>query len=98
VLVFERNNAGSKKLSQVLSEQTSVSSAFLNAMCLLKYVLNYGQHFSFFDSDFPTSGLTVTGLAKVYYIYTHTVYRERERERDQVCKGKELGVRIVILQ
>jgi hypothetical protein len=31
---FERNNAGLKKLSQVLSEQTSDSSAFLNAMCL----------------------------------------------------------------
>jgi hypothetical protein len=34
VLVFERNNAGWKRLSQVLSEQTSDSSAFLNAMSL----------------------------------------------------------------
>jgi hypothetical protein len=34
VLVFERNNAGLKKLSEVMSEQTSDSSAFLNAMCL----------------------------------------------------------------
>jgi hypothetical protein len=33
VLVFERNSAGLKKLSQVLSEQTSDSSAFLNAIC-----------------------------------------------------------------
>jgi hypothetical protein len=40
VLVSERNDAGLKKLSQVLSEQTSDSSAFLNVMCLLKYVLN----------------------------------------------------------
>jgi hypothetical protein len=32
VLVSERNNAGLKRLSQILSEQTSVSSAFLNAM------------------------------------------------------------------
>jgi hypothetical protein len=32
VLVTERNNAGLKKLSQVLSEQTSDSSAFLNPM------------------------------------------------------------------
>jgi cobalamin-dependent methionine synthase I len=32
VLVFERTNAGSKKLSQVLSEETSDSSAFLYAM------------------------------------------------------------------
>jgi hypothetical protein len=31
VLVLERSNAGLKKLSQVLSEQTSDSSAFLNA-------------------------------------------------------------------
>jgi hypothetical protein len=44
VPVFERNNAGLKKL-------TSDSSAFLNAMCLLKYVLNCEQHFSFFDPD-----------------------------------------------
>jgi hypothetical protein len=35
------------ELSQVLSEQTSDSSAFLNAMCL--YVFNCEQHFSFFD-------------------------------------------------
>jgi hypothetical protein len=52
VLVSERNNAGLKKLSLVLSEQTSDSSAFLNAMCLLKEVLNCEQHFfrfSFFD-------------------------------------------------
>jgi hypothetical protein len=41
VPVFEsNNNAGLKKLSQVLPEQTSDSSAFLNATCLLKYVLN----------------------------------------------------------
>jgi hypothetical protein len=36
--VFEDNNAGLKKLSQVLPEQTSDSSAFLNATCPLKYV------------------------------------------------------------
>jgi hypothetical protein len=36
VLIFERNNAGLKKLSQVLTEQTSDSSAFLNVMCLFK--------------------------------------------------------------
>jgi hypothetical protein len=39
VLVFDRNNAGLKELSQVSSEQTSNSSAFLNVTCLLKYVL-----------------------------------------------------------
>jgi hypothetical protein len=31
-LLFERNNAGLMKLSQVLFEQTSDSSAFLNAI------------------------------------------------------------------
>jgi hypothetical protein len=54
VLVSERNNAGLKKLSQVLPEQTSDSSAFLNAVCLLKYVLTCEQRFSLFRS-----GLTV---------------------------------------
>jgi hypothetical protein len=46
VLVFECNNAGLKKLSQVLFEQTSVSSAFLNATRLFKYMLNCEQCFS----------------------------------------------------
>jgi hypothetical protein len=32
-------------------------------MCLLKYVLNCEQHFSYFDLDYPT-----TGLARVYCI------------------------------
>jgi hypothetical protein len=41
-------NAGLKKLSQVVSEQTSDSPAFLNAVCILKYVLRCEQHFSFF--------------------------------------------------
>jgi hypothetical protein len=36
VLVFERNSAGLQKLSQVLSEQTSGSSAFLNVACHFK--------------------------------------------------------------
>jgi hypothetical protein len=40
VLVFGRNDAGLKKLSQVLSEQTGDSSAFLNTTCLLNYILN----------------------------------------------------------
>jgi hypothetical protein len=43
VLVFERSKAGLKKLSSFLSEQTSSSSAFLNVMRLLNYVLNTGQ-------------------------------------------------------
>jgi hypothetical protein len=46
VLDFECNNAGLKKLS--FSEQMSDSSAFLNAKCLSKYVLNREEHFSFF--------------------------------------------------
>jgi hypothetical protein len=35
VLAFERNKAGLKKLSQVLSEQTSDSSAFLKVCAQL---------------------------------------------------------------
>jgi hypothetical protein len=69
VLVSERNDAGLMKLSQVLSEQTSDSSAFLNAMRLLKHVFSCEEHFSFFDPDYPTSEFTVTGLARVYCIY-----------------------------
>jgi hypothetical protein len=46
-----KKNAGLKKLSQVMSKQTSDSSFFLNAICLLKYVLNCEQHFSYFDLD-----------------------------------------------
>jgi hypothetical protein len=48
---------------QVLPEQTSDSFDFLNVVCPLKYVLNCEQHFPFFIFQ---SGLTVTGLAKVY--------------------------------
>jgi hypothetical protein len=54
-----------KKLSSFCLNRQATQSAFLSAMCVLKYVLNCEQHFSFFV--FP-SGLTVTGLAKVYYI------------------------------
>jgi hypothetical protein len=50
VPVFERNIAGLKKL-KFLSEQTSDSSAFLNAICLSKCVLNCEQHFSYFNPD-----------------------------------------------
>jgi hypothetical protein len=53
----------------VLSEQKSDSSAFINAMGLLKYVLNSEEHFLYFDPDYPTSGLTVTGLARVYFTF-----------------------------
>jgi hypothetical protein len=36
----------------------------------LKYVLNCKQHFSYFYLDYPTSRLTVTGLARVYSLHT----------------------------
>jgi hypothetical protein len=39
VLAFERSNPGLKKLS-IFSEYESDSSAFLNATCLLKHVLD----------------------------------------------------------
>jgi hypothetical protein len=54
---------------QVLSKQTSDSSAFRNAMSL-QYVLICKEHFSYFDTAYPTYGLTLTGLSKVYCIYT----------------------------
>jgi hypothetical protein len=38
-------------IMQVLSEQASDSSVFLNAMYLLKYVLSCEQRFSCFDPD-----------------------------------------------
>jgi hypothetical protein len=39
----------------------------LNPMCVLKYVLNCKQNFSI--PCYPTSIITVTGLARVYYTY-----------------------------
>jgi hypothetical protein len=35
--------------TEILSEQTSDSSAFLNAMYLLKFIFNYELYFSYFD-------------------------------------------------
>jgi hypothetical protein len=58
---------------QVLSEQTSDFSAFRNAMSL-KYVLICKEHFSYFDPDYPTPGLTVTGLSRVHRIYASMSY------------------------
>jgi hypothetical protein len=66
VLVFERNNAGLKELSS-LSEGTSDSSSFLNVMCMYSTV-NCIFYLSYFDPDYPTSALTVTGLDRVYSI------------------------------
>jgi hypothetical protein len=72
VPVFERNNASLKELSQTLSEQTSDSSAFLNTAHVffknMYSIIISISHFSYLDPDYPTSGSTVTGLAKVYYI------------------------------
>jgi hypothetical protein len=50
--VFERNNAVLKKPSSFFfhPEQTLYSSAFINALCLLKYVLNCEQTFFIFRS------------------------------------------------
>jgi hypothetical protein len=50
VLVFERNNVGFKRC-QVMSQQTSDSSAFLNVICHLKCVLNCERHFLYFHPD-----------------------------------------------
>jgi hypothetical protein len=46
--VFERNNARFEETVEVLSEQKSDSSAFLNVMCLLMYsTANSSFHFSY---------------------------------------------------
>jgi hypothetical protein len=50
---------------KVLSQQTSDSSALLNVLCFLKYVLNREQHFLFFIF---WSELTLTGLATIFCI------------------------------
>jgi hypothetical protein len=56
--------------TQLLSQQTSDSSAFLNAMCLLKYVLNYETAFSIFHISIRincnriTEGLLFTVLSQ----------------------------------
>jgi hypothetical protein len=47
VLDFESSNAGLYNC-QVLPEMTSDSSAFLNAMFLLKYIVNCEQRFFIF--------------------------------------------------
>jgi hypothetical protein len=57
ILVVWRN-------SGALSEQTSVSSTFLNTTRLLKHVLKYEQHFSLYS----TSWLIATRLAEAYSI------------------------------
>jgi hypothetical protein len=56
---------------QALSEQTSVSSPFLIAsLCLLSTYSTVNSIFFFhFYSDYPTSGLTATGLPRPYFTY-----------------------------
>jgi hypothetical protein len=39
------------------------------------YILKCEQHFSYFDPDYPISGLTVTGLARVYCTFISQHYR-----------------------
>jgi hypothetical protein len=54
---------------QVLSQQTSDSSAFLNAMWLFQvFTQLWTTFFIYLNPDYPTSGLTVTGLERVYSI------------------------------
>jgi hypothetical protein len=36
-------------------------------MCTLKYILNCEQHFSYFDPDYPASGLTVAVLESFFF-------------------------------
>jgi hypothetical protein len=50
---------------QVLSEQTSELYDFLSATCPTYSTVIRIFHFSYLDPDYQTSGLTVTGLARV---------------------------------
>jgi hypothetical protein len=52
--------------SQVLYEQTSDPSTFLNALCLKLYT-SCEQNFSYLGPVYPTSALTLTVLSRVYY-------------------------------
>jgi hypothetical protein len=86
VLVFERNNAGLKTYS-VFSEQTSDSSAFVNAACFYKVVLNREQHFSYFDPDYRT----VTGIATAHSIIPAVARKDLGKvQRTLVCDPPEI--------
>jgi hypothetical protein len=67
VLVFERNNGGLKKLSSFVWTDKWLICLSKCHVSFLKYV-NSIFHIWYFDPDYPTSGLTVTGLASVYCI------------------------------
>jgi hypothetical protein len=88
VLVFESNNADFKKLSQVLSEQTRDSFAFIKVVRLLKLVLNCEQHFSLFTIR--------SGLARVYSI--PITRRNIFREPDNVVKVTDYFSKIFSLR
>jgi hypothetical protein len=55
--------------------QHSLKFLLLNITRLLKCVLNCEQKFSYFDSDYSTSELTVTGLVRVYCSYCISLSR-----------------------
>jgi hypothetical protein len=45
-------------------------------------------HFSYFDPDYQTSGLTVTGLGRVYYNTLYGINRAIPSELDVSAIGK----------
>jgi hypothetical protein len=65
-------------------------------MRLLKYILksqqDYFFHFSYYDPDYPTSGLTVTGLASVCCILVLGSFFNGKTSRDYVCSRKNIAV------
>jgi hypothetical protein len=63
VLIFERNDAGLKKLSNFVWTEKWLICLPKRLMCLFKYVVKCEQHFPFFVCR---PGLTVPGLARVY--------------------------------
>jgi hypothetical protein len=60
---------------QVLSEQTSDSSAFLNVTWLLEYVLNCEQHFSFsiFWSGLSDTRINCNGISEGLLLYSSSL-------------------------
>lgn len=49
-------------------------SVFLNTMRLLKYVLNYEQHFAYIDPDYLPTGLTATWWRFTVFSNFATIY------------------------
>jgi len=63
-------------------------------MCQLKYVLRI-EFFIFVNPDYPTTGLTVTGLEWVY-CYTYGRARTHTRTLTHIQEGDFLSMRCIV--